>query len=120
METTKGLSGECAEPTTDLAQAAKDGDWWFAGPGAWRAELAKQVCVGCPLMTQCRQGAADRQEEYGVWGGEQFPRVPTCPQGHEKTAANWVEVKWADGKARGICRVCRNDRQRRRQRLKAA
>lgn len=31
--------------------------------------LAKAICKGCPVITQCRTWALDRQELYGVWGG---------------------------------------------------
>lgn len=33
-------------------------------------ELAKALCLGCPLRTECLAGAIDRQEPWGVWGGE--------------------------------------------------
>lgn len=35
-------------------------------------EQAKQLCTGCPLMQECRQGALDRAEPWGVWGGAIF------------------------------------------------
>ena len=31
---------------------------------------AKRVCVRCPVMVQCREGAIDRGEQFGVWGGQ--------------------------------------------------
>ena len=36
------------------------------------AELneAKALCGRCPLTQQCLQGALERQEPWGVWGGE--------------------------------------------------
>lgn len=33
-------------------------------------EIAKRVCSNCPVATQCRDMARLRNEEYGVWGGE--------------------------------------------------
>lgn len=33
-------------------------------------ELAKQVCVPCPLRDACLTAALDRREPWGVWGGE--------------------------------------------------
>jgi WhiB family redox-sensing transcriptional regulator len=38
---------------------------------------AKQVCKVCPIRDQCLQGALDREEPHGVWGGmtEQERRV---------------------------------------------
>lgn len=33
---------------------------------------AKALCRECPLMDACLQGAVDRSEPWGVWGGELF------------------------------------------------
>jgi WhiB family redox-sensing transcriptional regulator len=30
---------------------------------------AKRICGACPLAAPCLQGALDRQEPWGVWGG---------------------------------------------------
>ena len=35
-------------------------------------ELAKQLCRPCPLRTRCLEGAKERGEPWGVWGGEVF------------------------------------------------
>jgi WhiB family redox-sensing transcriptional regulator len=35
-------------------------------------ELAKGLCRPCPLRTACLAGAKERQEPWGVWGGEVF------------------------------------------------
>jgi len=34
-----------------------------------RAERAKEICAGCPVLTQCREHALASHEPYGVWGG---------------------------------------------------
>jgi len=45
-------------------------------PELWFAELpqdveaAKALCHDCPLRAPCLQGALDRAEPWGVWGGE--------------------------------------------------
>ncbi|WP_329391499.1 WhiB family transcriptional regulator (plasmid) [Streptomyces sp. NBC_01351] len=39
------------------------------GPALLQIEEAKAVCRSCPLMESCLQGALDRNEHYGVWGG---------------------------------------------------
>ncbi|HEX9695346.1 MAG TPA: WhiB family transcriptional regulator [Actinomycetota bacterium] len=36
--------------------------------------LAKQVCGDCPLRLPCHEGAVERREPWGVWGGELFDR----------------------------------------------
>ncbi|MGP5096819.1 WhiB family transcriptional regulator [Brachybacterium alimentarium] len=35
-------------------------------------EQAMSLCTGCPLLEECRQGALDREEPWGVWGGAIF------------------------------------------------
>ncbi|MCX4784463.1 WhiB family transcriptional regulator [Streptomyces sp. NBC_01264] len=30
---------------------------------------AKALCATCPLIASCLEGALERGEEYGVWGG---------------------------------------------------
>lgn len=32
-------------------------------------QIAKQVCVGCPVIAECLADALDNRMEYGVWGG---------------------------------------------------
>lgn len=31
---------------------------------------AKRVCETCPLMADCLEGALERRERWGVWGGQ--------------------------------------------------
>jgi WhiB family redox-sensing transcriptional regulator len=33
---------------------------------------AKHICSGCPVQEACLQGALERREPWGVWGGELF------------------------------------------------
>ena len=33
---------------------------------------AKRVCAGCPVLAECLEGALERQELWGVWGGQLF------------------------------------------------
>lgn len=33
---------------------------------------AKRICAECPVMTECLEGALERHEPYGVWGGQLF------------------------------------------------
>ena len=32
--------------------------------------LAKSLCAGCPMVAACLEGALDRAEPCGVWGGQ--------------------------------------------------
>ena len=33
---------------------------------------AKAICQKCPMIEPCLQGALDRREPWGVWGGQLF------------------------------------------------
>lgn len=33
---------------------------------------AKRVCADCLVLTECLEGALDRRELFGVWGGQLF------------------------------------------------
>ena len=56
-------------PGADLPCRENDGELWFAELPA-DVERAKTLCQGCPLQTQCLDGALRRREPWGVWGGE--------------------------------------------------
>jgi WhiB family redox-sensing transcriptional regulator len=36
--------------------------------------VAKDICGTCPLRAPCFEGALERREPWGVWGGELFDR----------------------------------------------
>ena len=50
-----------------------DADLWFADQPQLLEE-AKDLCRQCPLRAPCLQSAIDREEPWGVWGGEIFER----------------------------------------------
>ena len=33
---------------------------------------AKRICVDCPVIAECLEGAVERAEPCGVWGGQLF------------------------------------------------
>ena len=43
-------------------------------------EYAKSLCVDCPVRAQCLAGAIEREEPWGVWGGEVFVRGIVVPR----------------------------------------
>lgn len=54
---------------TDLPCHVVDPEIFFAeGPG--EIEYAKGLCAGCPIRSECLDGAVTRREACGVWGGE--------------------------------------------------
>jgi WhiB family redox-sensing transcriptional regulator len=40
---------------------------------------AKAVCAGCPVADACLEGAIDRREPWGVWGGQLFANGRILP-----------------------------------------
>jgi WhiB family redox-sensing transcriptional regulator len=64
------LSKDCPE---DLPCRVQDPDLWFA-EGPVDLERAKSFCHTCPARLACLAGALERQEPWGVWGGEIFDR----------------------------------------------
>jgi WhiB family redox-sensing transcriptional regulator len=56
-----------------------DPDLWFSDSPA-ELELAKSLCAGCPLRVDCLAGAIEREEPWGVWGGEIFERGMVVPR----------------------------------------
>jgi WhiB family redox-sensing transcriptional regulator len=50
-----------------------DPDLWFA-ESPTELEQAKALCVECPIRRECLTLALERQEPWGVWGGEIIDR----------------------------------------------
>jgi WhiB family redox-sensing transcriptional regulator len=48
-----------------------DAELWFAESPA-DVERAKALCLDCPVRIACLDGALERREPWGVWGGELF------------------------------------------------
>lgn len=55
-------------PTTPPCQIMSPELWFAETPEG--LEYAKSLCADCPLWTMCLQGALERREPWGVWGGE--------------------------------------------------
>ncbi len=59
---------------------------WQAGPDLFFAEspadieTAKALCLDCPLRLECLNGALERREPWGVWGGEYFENGHVVPR----------------------------------------
>jgi WhiB family transcriptional regulator, redox-sensing transcriptional regulator len=50
-----------------------DPDLWFAESPV-ELERAKALCEDCPLRLECLTEALEREEPWGVWGGEIIDR----------------------------------------------
>ena len=61
-----------ATPATDssgIPCREYDAELWFAESPA-DVEFAKSLCGTCPALAACLTGALERQEPWGVWGGQ--------------------------------------------------
>lgn len=43
-------------------------------------EFAKTLCATCPARRDCLNGALERREPWGVWGGEWFVQGVVVPR----------------------------------------
>lgn len=69
--------GPCADEDPEL----------FFNPANYAIRAAKNVCAGCDFRAQCLTGALQRQEPWGVFGGELFPDAThTARRNAKKTA----------------------------------
>ena len=71
---------ELALSAEELGLACRtDPELFFAETPA-DVELAKALCVDCPIRRACLAGALERREPWGVWGGELFVRGVIVPR----------------------------------------
>lgn len=56
-----------------------DPELWFAEAPA-DVEHAKTLCQDCPVQSMCLDGALERREPWGVWGGELFLQGAVIPR----------------------------------------
>jgi len=56
-----------------------DPDLWFA-ESPEDVEFAKALCTGCPIQKGCLERALEREEPWGVWGGELILRGTIVPR----------------------------------------
>lgn len=72
-----GAHPPCADPPRPVGEVAleslpcrvNDPDLWFAEQPS-DVEAAKALCASCPLRSACLDGALERGEPWGVWGGQ--------------------------------------------------
>lgn len=65
------LREQAIEQGGELPCHKYDADLWFADAPT-ELEFAKSLCTDCPVKVECLAGAIDREEPWGVWGGEIF------------------------------------------------
>lgn len=66
-------------PKSALPCRTFDPDLWFSDAPA-ELEVAKSLCVDCPVRAECLAGAVARNEPWGVWGAEIFEHGAVVPR----------------------------------------
>ena len=65
--------------TKSVLPCTEEPDLFFA-ESPQDVETAKAMCQECPVRIACLTGALERQEPWGVWGGELFLRGIVVPR----------------------------------------
>src|SRR3954453_14869120 len=68
-----------------------DPDLWFSDSQP-HLELAKSLSGEFPLGVECLAGAVERNEPWGVWGGEIFERGAVVPRKRPRGRPRKVDV----------------------------
>lgn len=55
-------------------------------------EFAKALCATCPARRDCLNGALERREPWGVWGGEWFVQGVVVPRKRPRGRPRKTEV----------------------------
>ncbi len=59
---------------TELCRSIPDATAMFFSEDLGRIAEAKRTCSACPAIVSCLEGAMQRGEPCGVWGGQLFER----------------------------------------------
>jgi hypothetical protein len=52
----------------------QDSKYYADEPENVSADLAEELCFGCPLLKQCYDFAVASEQEWGIWGGINFTK----------------------------------------------
>ena len=63
-------------------------------------EAAKALCQGCRIRVACLEGALERREPWGVWGGELLLRGTIVPRKRPRGRPRKDEAELAKGDER--------------------
>ncbi len=84
---------------------------------------AKELCRGCPVKDRCLRQATEDKEQFGVWGGELFPRKGLALTPKQVAAkADFAVARECNkglhilpaGRSNNTCVECANQRKRER------
>ncbi len=66
-------------PRAALPCHRNDPELWFA-EAPRDVEVAKSLCLACPVRETCLASALERAEPWGVWGGQLLLRGVVIPR----------------------------------------
>src|SRR6476619_1430181 len=69
-----------AEIADDQLPCRRENPELFFAETPQDVEVAKALCLDCPVRAECLAGALDRREPWGVWGGELFLQGVVIPR----------------------------------------
>jgi len=83
-EGTEARLGQLHDAATRVAEdrlpcRVNNPELWFAESPA-DVEFAKTLCTACPVRALCLDGALERREPWGVWGGQLFLQGVVIPR----------------------------------------
>jgi WhiB family transcriptional regulator, redox-sensing transcriptional regulator len=78
-------------PASQRLPCSDDPELFFAESPA-DVEYAKAMCRACPGRIACLSGAMERNEPWGVWGGELFLRGEIVPRKRPRGRPRKTEV----------------------------
>jgi WhiB family redox-sensing transcriptional regulator len=95
------LFNSASVPTGLDLPCTEDAELFFAEAPA-DVETAKALCKGCRARAACLEGALERREPWGVWGGELLLRGTIVPRKRPRGRPRKEDAaigKAADGQA---------------------
>ena len=72
MKVTRIASTTADWEASALCRAVPDAGELFFSEDIGDIAAAKSICAECPVLAPCLEGALDRREPWGVWGGQLF------------------------------------------------
>ena len=81
LPATLGQLHDAAEEVDEerLPCRVENPELWFAETPS-DVEFAKSLCQSCPVQSLCLDGALERREPWGVWGGQLFLQGVVIPR----------------------------------------
>lgn len=89
MTTISSLTGRVVDE--ELPCRVNDPELFFA-ESPEDVEFAKSLCATCPARLDCLNGALERSEPWGVWGGEWFVQGVVVPRKRPRGRPRKTEV----------------------------